>query len=235
MIPFTVPSRLGFLAIASAAGMTIAACPVRAEDAPDSNRTDAPARPAPTAVSTAGSPSELSETDRRVLPLIDEGFFQARVGNHARAVQSFEQALAIEATNSRALFGIGTSYISLERYEEATNHLYRAIRLASSNDHFAVNNLAWLHATARDIRYRDGAKAIELARQALVLAPLDYHIWSTLAEGYYISGDYEKARRAAEEALKIARSANLPEQNLQEYESQVRRCRSAAEAMDILE
>ncbi len=198
----------------------------------------APAVPAQTGAPSSSvqslPPAEMSEEARRAQPMLDEGFFQARVGNHARAIEAFRQALSIDARSRRAMFGLGTSHIALEQYADATNVLLRAISMDRS-DYFALNNLAWLHATARDIRFRDGRRAVALAREALMIAPMDYHVWSTLAEGYYISGDYAKAQRAAEEARRVAKAAGIPEANVQEYEMQVRRCRAAAEAMDILE
>lgn len=178
--------------------------------------------------------AELTPESQRAQPMLDEGFFQARVGNHARAIEAFRQALASDPRNRRAMFGLGTSHIALEQYGEATNILQRAID-SDRTDYFALNNLAWLHATARDIRFRNGRRSIALAREALMIAPMDYHVWSTLAEGYYIAGDYAKAQRAAEEARRIAKASGLAEAGVQEYDLQVRRCRAASEAMDILE
>ncbi len=182
----------------------------------------------------AAPPAEMTEEARRAQPHLDEGFFQSRVGNHARAIESFRQALGIDPKNRRAMFGLGTAHIALEQYAEAVGVLRRAVE-TDRTDYFALNNLAWLHATARDIRFRDGRKSVALAREALMIAPMDYHVWSTLAEGYYISGEYAKARKAAEEALRISKATGLPAANVQEYELQVNRCRSASEAMDILE
>lgn len=177
----------------------------------------------------------LSEQALRAQPQIEEGFFQSRLGNHEGAATSFRKALEADPRNRRAMFGLGTACIALGHYAEAIEVLQRAVD-ADRTDYYAMNNLAWLHATARDIRFRDGRRAVALAREALMIAPMDFHVWSTLSEGYYVSGDYPKARRAAEEALRIARAAGgSPAANIQEYEQQAQRCRVAAEAMDILE
>jgi len=189
---------------------------------------------APPAVVTPFSRAPQTEAERRANTIAEEGFFHARIGNHERAIAFFRQALEVDPTNRRALFGLGTSLIATEQYSEATNVLIRSMELEPS-DYFAFNNLAWLHATARDIRFRDGGRAIEYAQRALVLAPSDYRVWSTLAESYYVSGQYARARRAAEEALRLARLSNLASNVVAEYEAQVRRCRAAEQAMDILE
>ena len=63
-------------------------------------------------------------------------------------------------------------------------------------DYQTLNNLAWVYATSKDSAHRDAEKAIDLAQQALVLAPYDHHVWSTLSEAYYVAGEYEKANRS---------------------------------------
>jgi tetratricopeptide (TPR) repeat protein len=192
---------------------------------------------APAAGASTNAPEpvrEMTEAERKAQPQIEEGFFQSRLGNHEGAAAAFRRALEADPRNRRAMFGLGTACIALGRYAEAIEILQRAVD-TDRTDYFAMNNLAWLHATARDIRFRDGRRAVALAREALMIAPMDFHVWSTLSEGYYVSGDYPKARRAAEEALRIARDAGTPASGIQEYEQQVQRCRAAAEAMDILE
>ncbi len=185
-------------------------------------------------VTTPFSRAPQTEAERRANAIAEEGFFHARIGNHERAIAFFREALEVDPENRRALFGLGTSLIATEQYGEATNVLARSIAL-EPGDYFAINNLAWLHATARDIRFRDGRRAVEHARRALVIAPSDYRVWSTLAESYYVSGEYASARRAAEEALRLARLSNLASNVVAEYEAQVRRCRAAEQAMNILE
>ena len=39
-------------------------------------------------------------------------------------------------------------------------------------DYQSLNNLAWVYATSKDSAHRDAEKAIDLAQQALVLAPM---------------------------------------------------------------
>ncbi len=192
---------------------------------------------ATSSTNAATSQSQVStndEAERKVEPVLEEAFFQARLGNHERAVQLFQQVLQAVPNHRRALFGLGTSYIALHKYSEATNVLWRSVQL-DRNDYYALNNLAWIFAAAQDVRFRDGKRAIELARETLLHAPTDYRVWSTLAEAYYIAGEYTRARRAAEEALRIAQQLNLPTNVVREYQQQVQRCRAAEQAMSILE
>ena len=67
----------------------------------------------------------------------------------------------------------------------------------------ALNNLAWLHATAEEDRHFKPQRALELARQAADLSRRAY-ILDTLAESYYVNGKYNRAVEAGKEALALA-------------------------------
>ena len=184
-------------------------------------------------VSIPGS-GDLSRLPERIRPYVEEGFLELRVNNREAAIRAFRKALEFEPTCRQAMFGLGTALIAEGKYGEAAEVLKRAVEM-DPQDYFVVNNLAWLYATARDVKVRDGKKAVDLARQALLIAPNDYHVWSTLAEAYYVCGEYPRAVKAAESARFIAQSLGLQGAALQEYDSQVQRCRNAQRAMDILE
>ena len=69
-----------------------------------------------------------------------------------------------------------------------------------------LNNLAWLYATAQDASYRNPHEALKLSRKAAEIDPKP-HILDTLAESYFINGDY----RAALIAIDTAISQNPPD------------------------
>ena len=70
---------------------------------------------------------------------------------------------------------------------------------------------------------------------ALLSQPGSYHVWSTLAEGYYVSGEYEKAFRASEQALRLGSEKKATQENLMAYKEQLRKCMRAKEAMSLIE
>lgn len=121
------------------------------------------------------------------------------------------------------------------------NHTREAIRIldeliAEMPENFTIlNNLAWLLATTRDASLRDAPRAVQLARQALLMAPINYSIWSTLAEAYYQAGDYTKALRAAEEASRLGTLQEAPTSNLATYAEQARKCREAVQAFSLID
>jgi len=183
---------------------------------------DGPPAPAP------GSPEALAA------PHVDEGFLEFRSRNLPAAIAAFERALAVDPGNRRARFGLGTAYISSAEYAKARD-LLEGLAKDFSDDYAIRNNLAWLYATAPDHRVRDGRRALKYAQEVVLVAPKDHHVWSTLAEAFFINEKYEDALRAASESLRLMRLVTRDPAQLKEYERQVAKCRMAVQALSILE
>ena len=188
------------------------------------------------APAAASAPAEAAAAtnETEASQMADRAYELSQSGDLAGALDLFRQALAMEPENSRAVFGIGTVYIQMEKYREALAVL-EPMSAKKPGDYFLKNNIGWLYATAKDHSIRDGAKAVRMAQEALLVAPADFHVWSTLAEGYYVSGQYDKALRAAEEALRIGVMVQGPGAATDEYRRQVDKCRKAVQAMSVLE
>ncbi len=165
---------------------------------------------------------------------IDLGYKHVQMGRSRKSLNAFERALIMEPNNKRARFGLGTAYIQMKEYRSALNVLV-PLSHEHPGDFSLKNNIAWLYATAEDHSVRDGAKAVATAQDALLLAPRDYHVWSTLAEAYYVSGEYEKALRAAEETVRLAADMKALQADKSEYREQLQKCRRAAQAMSLIE
>ncbi len=65
---------------------------------------------------------------------------------------------------------------------------------------YAYNNLAWIMATCQDKKYRNGAKAVELAKKAISLSN-NIDFLDTLAAAYAEAGNFEKATTIQEEVI----------------------------------
>ena len=182
-----------------------------------------------TAPPTARDPNEV-----KVAYYVDEGFFETGIRNHEAAITAFRKALEIAPRDPKALFGLGTALINASRDKEAEDVLRQACGIYPG-DYMLHNNLAWLYATARDPAVRNGQLAVAFGRQALILNPADFHVWSTMAEAYYVSGEYARATRFAEEALRMALQSGQPQPLLDEYRLQFRRCSDASRALSILD
>lgn|GEM_PF-2079089 len=145
------------------------------------------------------------------------GLAAQRRGDHAGAVIKFTRAIdsgQLAPTNlALAHVNRGNSLGRLGKTSAAVQDLERAIELAP--DHPAgYNSLAWLLATCPRGRYRNGARAVELARVALKLGGRDWrpvHL-DTLAAALAEAGSPAEAVAVQEEALGLMkREAQPPE------------------------
>jgi len=153
--------------------------------------------------SACGHPAMGAEVDTK--KLIDQGSTLMESEKWSQAVQKFEEALRLDPDNEMAKFGLGTAYIKTEQYDKALSMLSPLLKQFPSNPAL-LNNVAWVYATSKDPKVRNIDLAISYARDALLIAPNDPNIWSTMAETYYASGQFDKALRYARVAIQIAGS-----------------------------
>jgi tetratricopeptide (TPR) repeat protein len=66
-----------------------------------------------------------------------------------------------------------------------------------------LNNLAWLLATCPDLKLRDPKRAVELAKEAVEMAPKDGMCWNTLGAASYRAGDWKAAVAALEKSMEL--------------------------------
>ncbi|MBP7829077.1 MAG: tetratricopeptide repeat protein [Kiritimatiellae bacterium] len=179
-------------------------------------------------------PAQTREALREINRRLDQAYGNMNRGRIQDALAQLRSVLKLDPKNHRARFGLGNIMIQLQQYEEGRD-IFEALVAENPGDYSLKNNLAWLYATAKDNHIRNGARALELAQDALLLAPKDYHVWSTLSESYYILGQYARAERAAQIAFDLAAAERGTERNIAEYRRQMEKCRRAAEAMSIIE
>lgn len=141
------------------------------------------------------------------------------------AAALFEKAHMLSPSNSEAAFGLGTAYSQLGRYKESLPLLEQVFK-AYPESPVIENNLAWVYAKAKDPEVRNPAKAIKLARDAVITVPSDYNIWSTLAEAYFADGQFDRALRSARNALELSQLAGVT--NDAPFRDLMDRCEAAA-------
>jgi len=179
--------------------------------------------------SETGGLQVADRTDNeRIVFLLNVASVYFKNGNYQAAIDAYERVLEINPENKQARFILSQVYGSAKQYAKAEFIMKRLIE-EFPEDFQVKNNLAWLYATAEDPRVRDGEKAIKLAQEAMVLAPYDHHIWSTLAEAYYVTGQYEKAYRAITHMASLAAryGTNITEEMVEGYNEQILRCKRA--------
>ena len=166
--------------------------------------------------------------EERIQLLLDVAKVYYEEEEYESAVSAMERVLEIDPSHQQTRYSLSHYYISAEQYAKAVR-LLNALIKEHPEDYQVKNNLAWLYATAKDPAFRDGKKSIRLAQEAMVEAPDDHHVWSTLAEAYYINGDYEKAYRAINQmrTLAIRYGKGITAEMVEEYNVQIKKCKRA--------
>lgn len=164
--------------------------------------------------------------------LMSIGVEYADEGEYEEAEKAYLRALEVDAENENFLFRLGTLYVRMNQHEDAVDVFLRlAERFPKSPK--VHNNLAWCYATGSGVK--NMTLALRHAREAILSDATIPEVWNTLAEAYYLAGDYEKALRSATYALELVRLINPDEQNEKLFEVQISKIQRAQEALNILE
>ncbi len=125
-------------------------------------------------------------------------------GDIEEAIVQYRKAIELRPDDAKTHNNLGNALRQEARLEEAEQE-YEAALSSQPNFVLAENNLAWSLATAADPKLRNGAKAVQLAEQAVMATDGDNPVFlHTLSAAYAENGDFEKAIATAQDALKIA-------------------------------
>ncbi len=126
-------------------------------------------------------------------------------GRIDEAIPDFQKALQFQPSHADAHTGLGNALLNKGDLKNAIDHYKEATALAPNDPH-SRNNLAWVLSTSSDPSIRNGAKAVELARQAVALSSgKDPVFLRTLAAAYAETGRFSDADAALQQAVEIAR------------------------------
>jgi tetratricopeptide (TPR) repeat protein len=155
-------------------------------------------------------------------------------GRIDEAIADWEKTLQIQPNDADAHTGLGNALLRKGSVKEAIAHYNQAMALAPNDPH-SRSNTAWVLATSTDASIRDGAKAVELAQQAISLTggrePLFFR---SLAAAYAETGRFSDAIAVIQQAAPIARMqgktglANLLEEDVMLYRGQIPLRRTSA-------
>jgi Flp pilus assembly protein TadD len=122
------------------------------------------------------------------------------------AIESCRSALEIQPGEPKAHYILGDIYSKQGKLPDAIAE-YRAALQIDPNFLFALNNLAWLLATAPDSSLRNGSEAVRLAEKACELSNHQVTVYlGTLGAAYAESGRFDDAIRTAQTAITLASS-----------------------------
>ena len=164
-----------------------------------------------------GKSSQAMLEYRKVLELEpSDAMSHYRLGNvllklnqREAACDEYARALAIEPKISEAHYQLAVQLSLRGDVHGALNHYHEALR-QNPNWTVALNNAAWLLATAQDPTARSGKDAVMLAERAVMLTktndpdPLD-----TLSAALAETGRFDDAVKTADQALQIATAKGM--------------------------
>jgi tetratricopeptide (TPR) repeat protein len=136
------------------------------------------------------------------------GSIWVRKQDFDKAITDFSVAIQLDPDSSTPFFLRGAAWERKQDYNQAIADYAEAMRLDPKNPG-AFNNLAWMFATCPDARFRDGKRAVELARTACELTNWkELNDVDTLAAAYAEAGDFKEAVRYQEMVLRDPRYTN---------------------------
>ena len=142
-------------------------------------------------------------------PYNNRGVIWYHKGNYERAIADYSKALDLNPRYADAYSNRGDALFQKGDYKRAVSDCNKALGIDPRHDK-AYNQLAWILAVCPDERYRDGAKAIELAKKAVELNP-DPDFYDTLAAAYAEAGRYEEATAIQEKVINLLKKEGRTE------------------------
>ncbi len=143
------------------------------------------------------------------------GQFKPEFENFITGRLVFEQ-LKQDPENADLQVAAGDYHYARKDYSAAADFYETAVYLSPDHVH-ALNNLAWLLATSPQAGQQDPERALDLAGQAVTLAPQAPFVLDTYAEALFANHRIKEAVAAARKALDLSRDRR------DYYQGQVRR------------
>jgi tetratricopeptide (TPR) repeat protein len=126
---------------------------------------------------------------------------------YQRSIEELNEAIQRRPDFTLALRQRGINYQKLDQYERAVADFDAVIRL-DARDTVALNELAWLLATSKQAQWRDGNRAVELARSACNTTGWKIpDLFDTYAAALAEAGKFDDAVKWQEAALESAEFA----------------------------
>ncbi len=134
---------------------------------------------------------------------VNRGIAYGSKGQLDQAISNFNAAIEIDPKGANAYYNRGLAHRRKGQYDQAISDYTKAIEVKPEYSS-AYNSLAWILATCVDARYRNGRKAIQLAKQALKSNSNPFYL-DTLAAAYAEVGKFADAVQMQEEVVALLR------------------------------
>ena len=178
---------------------------------------------------TAATTNQMNTS--RVFFLMDAGVQYADEGEYAEAERAYQRALKADPNNPDIRLRLSTLYIQMKQYAKAVD-LLEALSKEFPGNPMVENNLSWTYATGGEMK--NGKLALRHAREAILSVQTQPSLWNTLAEAYYMSGQYDKALRASECAIDLLKVQGASAKEIAPFEEQRAKIQRAGQGYKML-
>ena len=125
-------------------------------------------------------------------------------GHVTDALIHYRKLLELQPDNIEVHNIVGTVLIQQGRIREGVEEWQKVLEIQPDNGN-AMSNLAWVLATSPDDSLRDGAKAVQLAEQAMRISGRRIPVlFRTLAAAYAERGQFSEAIQTAQQGIELA-------------------------------
>jgi tetratricopeptide (TPR) repeat protein len=136
----------------------------------------------------------------------NQGLVYAQQGKLEEAIREFQEQLRLQP-DAQAWYNLALARVMQGNLKEAATNYEEAVKLKPSWP-IALNDLAWIRATAPEAELRDPAEAVRLAERACELSGRkEARFFGTLAAAYAEAGRFPDAVKSAEKAIDLAAAA----------------------------
>ena len=125
-------------------------------------------------------------------------------GHVTDALIHYRKLLELQPNNIEVHNIVGTVLIQQGRIREGVEEWQKVLEIQPDNGN-ALSNVAWVLATSPDDSLRDGAKAVQLAEQAMRISGRRIPVlFRTLAAAYAEGGQFSEAIQTAQQGIELA-------------------------------
>jgi tetratricopeptide (TPR) repeat protein len=130
------------------------------------------------------------------------GVANAKLQRWDQAIADCSRAIELDPKDPDTWYQRGAAYYNLGQWENACRDFYKVIDL-NPDSSITKNNVTWFLANCPEPRYRDPARAVELAEAAVKLAPKEGNHWNTLGVAQYRAGKWKSAIESLTKSMEL--------------------------------
>ncbi|MFI5461215.1 MAG: tetratricopeptide repeat protein, partial [Isosphaerales bacterium] len=122
-------------------------------------------------------------------------------------IAEYRKAVDLDPKWAQAHYNLGLALSNKDQWDEVIAEYRKAIEL-DPKDAILHNGMAWVLATHPNPQLRDPGRAVNLAKEAVELAPREGPMWNTLGVAHFRAGDWKAALAALEKSMELRRGGD---------------------------